>query len=56
MNARAQDPDRLVNPGRNDGDQECLCRLDYMRELHRPLRSLAFSKFARNWLGFRDDL
>ena len=56
MNARAEDPDRPVNLGRNDGDQKCLRRLDHVRELHRPLRRLAFSKLARNGPGFRDDL
>jgi hypothetical protein len=55
MDARTNDPDSLVDLGRNRGDQKCLRRLNYVRKLHRALPSLAFSKSARNWLAPRDD-
>ena len=55
MDAGAKDPNRVLDLGRDGGDQKCLCRLNHVRKLDRPLRSLDCSKFARDWLARRND-
>jgi hypothetical protein len=56
MNVGTEDPNCLVDPVGNGGDEKCLRRPGDVRELYRPLRSVDCAKFARDWLAGRNDL
>src|SRR5206468_4540847 len=51
MNAGTKNPNCLVDLAGDGSDEECLRRLDDVRELHRQLRSPDFAKFARDRLA-----